>query len=508
MAEKSEKLLIKKYFPKDREQLFSALSVIVVTIAPIVALLVCDIFKITDSEMSIKAIMNLALASVACCAFVMAYQKKLTANNALLLIIIAGLIMRMGYMLYTPWTQRGHDMGSLDANGVGHGAYIVNNILQGHLPQTNEYQFYHPPFYYFVSAMVMKIAAMFKNITDYASLIKYAAAVSCSGACVTLVVIQKLLDALKIKRKHQIPAMAIASFFPNFILMGGRINNDAFATLFMISAVYFTVRWFYDTKTRDIIFLALSIGLGMMSKVSCGIVAIFTGPIMLYKLYISFKDKKTMSIIKQLVIFALICFPLALWYPIRNYMAFSQPLSYVLDLGPGYSVYTGDVSAIKRFFSVPVFEIFKQLFMNVNEDYSIFMILSRTAVFGEFIYAGISKIIGISLYFANLIIVILSLSAMVLVCIKGKERDWFSRFSMAAIWAVTFVSYVIFNIKYPASCSADMRYLPLAFVSGIFYISALYGQYEDNSSKIKNFFLCGGGCLVASFCILSMIMYA
>lgn len=451
--------------------------------------------------------MAISILLTGCAAFFEAYKKRLTADKAIILIIIAGIIMRTGYMLYTNWTKRAYDVGFLDEDGVGHGSYIINNILQGHLPQSNEYQFYHPPLYYFLSAAAIKIAALFKHTVDYASLIKYAAAVSCAASCVTLVVIQKLMDTVSLKRKHQIAAMAIAAFFPNFILMGGRVNNDALVTLFMMLSVYFTIRWFYSTSIKDIIFIALSIGFGMMSKVSGGTVALFTGPVMLYKLYLAAKEKKIVYIIKQLAVFAVICFPLALWYPIRNYIEFAQPLNYVCDLGENSHVYTGNISAIKRFFSVPLFEIFEKPYMNSSDDYSIFMIITRTAVFGEFDYEGVSKIISICLYFVNLIIIIASLAAMVVVCLKDKQRDWFSRFAMAAVWVITFIPFLIFNISYPYSCTADTRYIPLAVVSGMIYLSAAYELYENSSSAVVKRIFFSGKWMIAAYCILSAVMY-
>lgn len=489
------------------QRVLSFMLIVTLVFMPFLSLVLCNIFKIADNETPIKALMKITIALIACFAFVEAYQKRLTANKMIIFIIAAGVIIRIGYMMYTPWAKRVYDVGGLDANGVGHGSYIINNILQGHLPHTNEYQFYHPPFYYFISALAIKIASIFKHTSNYASLIKYAAAVSCAASCVTLAAIQNLMDAVKIKRKYQVPAMAIAALFPNFILMGGRVNNDAFMTLFMVLAVYSTVRWFYSTSVRDIIFIALSIGFGMMSKVSCGVVALFTGPVMLYKLYISVKNKKSMPFIKQLIIFALICFPLALWYPVRNYINFSQPLNYVCDLGSNSHVYTGNIPAVKRFFSAPLYELFKQPFMNPDDDYSIFMIITRTAVFGEFQYEGVSKIVSIGLYYINLITIAASLAAMVIVCVKDKRRDWFSRYAMAAVWVITFISFLIFNISYPYSCTADTRYIPLAVIGGIIYMSAACELYEKSSSAaVKRIFL-SWRWLVAAYCIMVMIMY-
>lgn len=74
-------------------------------------------------------------------------------KNKINWIIIFGMFMRIAYMLYTPMTVRSHDLGALDINATGHEAYLLN-LMEGHLPYTNEFQFYQQPFY-FMSGILM-----------------------------------------------------------------------------------------------------------------------------------------------------------------------------------------------------------------------------------------------------------------------------------------------------------------------------------------------------------------
>ena len=80
----------------------------------------------------------------------------LTYESAIKKIVFMGMVMRIGYMLYTGCTVRSHDLGDLDINGYGHAAYILKLMEQGHLPETNQVQFYQQPFYYFISAAVSR----------------------------------------------------------------------------------------------------------------------------------------------------------------------------------------------------------------------------------------------------------------------------------------------------------------------------------------------------------------
>ena len=466
--------------------LINAWRIIGIWVLPYMAVCVCSLFNINDNESIIRMIMRLYIGIAAASALYFRYKKQLDENNALRLVMMLGLILRMGYMLYTNWHVRYYDVGELGMDDLGHGAYIVSNIVYGRLPQNNYYQFYHPPLYHMVSGLAVKIAALIRGTDDYASLIKYAAATACAASCVSVVMVQRLADALKIKRKHQIAAMALTAVYPNMILMGGRVNNDAFVTLFMILSVYFTVRWYYETEMKHIIGIALSMGLGMMSKISCGTLAVVIAPVMLYKLYRAWREKEPVPIIKQLAVFALICFPLGLWYPIRNYIRFGQPLSYVTPLGEDAKVYTGNVEWYKRFLSIPIWEIFKTPYMDSGRDYSIFMIMTRTAVFGEFQYENVAKLVSVGLYFVNLALMLYSLAAMAAVCVRDRVNDKFRAWGMAALWAAVMASQLMFNVSMPYSCTADIRYIPLAFVSGCMYFAMWSEGCASKKRGIKN----------------------
>lgn len=481
-------------------ELFSWVFILVTAIMPIVSLVICDIFNIYNNEIFIKSLMKIALFILLI--FGVINVKKGTPEKVIFLLLIAGIVMRIGYMLYTDWGVRGHDVGGTDLSSNGHASYILNNLLQGHLPYSNEGQYYHPPLSHALSALFVKIAAVVSGAGNYTDVMKYAMVVPCIASCISLPVFKGVMDELNIK--HQAAAIAVAAFFPNFMLMGGRINNDSLVTMFMMLSLLFTIKWFKKPEPVTIIKLALSIGLGMMSKMSGGVVALFTGPLMLYKLYEAFRNKKTMSIIKQLAVFALICFPIALWYPIRNYIEFGQRLAYVpFDIGTW--VYTGDRPFFERFLSMPFWTEFTRPYMDMDNDASIFMSITRTAVFGEFSY-DVPKIISVSLYFVNLALIVISFASMVYVCVRDKSRDMLSRFSMCVVWLIIMASYVCLNISCPASCTADIRYISVAVSAGMTYLAAgKDAALTDGRFKAARIIT---EAIVVIYCILVIIMYA
>lgn len=161
--------------------------------------------------------------------------------------------------------------------------------------------------------------------------------------------------------------MAIVAFFPTFYQMGGRLNNDMAVTFFMFLCIVNTYRWYRKRDMKTVVYIALCFGLGMMSKISCGIMALFTGMVMLVVLYEEFKNKNAKQIIIQFVVFAAVCVPLALWYPVRNYILFDQPFNYVPRIEENNFVYRGNVSWTERLFSFSSVDLAKQPFVNLSE---------------------------------------------------------------------------------------------------------------------------------------------
>ena len=450
-----------------------------ITVLPLVIMIISRILKISCNLNAMQAIMLLCFACIAGLALFWSYKGKMNSEKALLLIIAIGIVLRIGYMDYTNWTERYHDVGNTDGNG--HGGYIINNILKMNLPETNENQFYHPPLYHILSAIVIKIVAVLKNSQDYADLLNYAEAVSCMAMCASLLIVQRIMDEVKISRRYQIVGMVGTACYPNLIFMGGRVNNDALVTMFMLLSVYFAIRWYYNERLKDIVGIALSIGLGMMTKISCGTVAVLIGPIMLYKVYIGIKNKKAISVIRQLIIFAIICFPLALWYPVRNYVLFNQGLNYVTI--PGIPRTDIIHSFASRLLAVPIFQLFKQPYLSINNDYNVFLIMIRTSLFGEWSF-NVSKIISISLICSTLIFMGISMVGMVYVVYKSKGK--FEDTALFVLWLVLMVSFYLFNISMPYLCTANARYIPVAAIIRMVYASKFCMLINKNGRYFVN----------------------
>ena len=459
-------------------------------------LLIIIVFRETGhvEETLIKYITAITLFIVAGI-YVLRSEKKIDLP---VIIMLCGIIIRVGYTLYTPINVRSHDLGALSPNSEGHYAYIYNFLTTGKLQDINNGQFYHPPLFYALSALLVKFLQIFFK-HDAPFMIEYAKVISCFAGSVTLIAFNKIFKEAGIK-KLSLPT-AIVAFFPNLILMSGRVNNDALSVMFMSLCVLYTFRWHKSKTFRNIIILALCFGLGMMSKMSCATMAFFTGAVMLIDLYKAVKKKECASIIKQLLLFGIICVPLGIWYPIRNLIMFGQGFGYVpaaAFVKPDDK--TGDIM-IRKFLSFDFWNAVIRQYSVASDskvEISVLQAILRTSMFGEFSYVG-KDVAAKLLQTINIFIVFSSVAAMVYVFVKGKSIKPLTRYGLTAVWAVTFIPYLLLNYRVPFPYTMDFRYLSMTILTGAAYIG-VFSELKPKAGKYMNY-------AVALFCGLVFAMY-
>ena len=398
-------------------------------------------------------------------------------------IIAIGFIMRIGYMLYTPATVRSHDLGWVSPEkGHGHAAYVLLLYKYHQLPTSNVMQFYQPPLYYIISGITIAWTNIFLRAVEYEQLFEAAKIVSCFASCASVIICAKLCRELGLSKKAACVATGIIAVFPNCYLLAGRVNNDSLVVFFMMVIVLYTIKWYREQSWFHTIILALGFGLGMMTKISCGILAFFTGPIMLYVWVKKIKEKNGLSVFKKLVGFGAISFPLGLWYAVRNYVLFQQPLNYVMKISEEEEIYKGYVPLLERFFQFPVSKLLNPVFNQPQKDYNVNIYVLKGGVFGEFSY-NVPLWIAKGLLLASTAVVFISLFAMVYLVFKSK-KEAMMRFAIPGLWLVVYGSFLYFYYQYPYGCSMDFRYIvPTAFTGALSIAGVFDCALEGKSVK-------------------------
>ncbi|MGI6500181.1 MAG: glycosyltransferase family 39 protein [Anaerostipes sp.] len=450
------------------------------------------------SQGTIQVLMALSIIVIVAMALFQLGNRKLEIKDIMFYLIIMGLIMRIGYMLYTFFQVRSHDMWDVSLDASGHAAYILNIIEKGQLPKTNDLQFYQQPFFYLAGSLVSKIVNGILSSQALTYYVDGAKLVSCFASCGILIHIPELCKVVKLKEKGTIAVTALVAFLPSMYLSGGRVNPDMLGVYFVFMALLYTFYWMEDQTWKHTVILAVIYGLGMMTKISCGIMAIVTAGVFIYKLWIAGKEKKAVPLIKKYLVFVCISFPLGLWYSLRNFVKFGQSIMYVLDVSKDKILYVGDVSMIKRFITISIENIIKTPYASAIDDSNYPVYLLKSALFGEFTFK-ISSLIPHLLLFAEILLVLMMLFVIIWSFVKkgwGIELKIILLFSM-----VLYASNVWFNIKYPFGCSMDFRYLiPLGITVPILFAKGM--DMMDNKQWNVAAWIC-----IGMYSFLSCVMY-
>jgi len=245
-----------------------------------------------------------------CLAFVsyMGAAKRLSTREIVIILLIVGYVLRVGYVLYTPAASRQHDVFS--KNFDGHEAYAWTLFDTGALPTTNKYQFYHPPLNAFIQSVFMRmvqgIASLFDisaqayayGKPDYLEVQRYFLFSSCqilsvTYSFITAVAMVKMLKIFGFSNKIYLLTVAIAVLYPRNIQFAGMLNNDALSYMCAMLALLFALRWWKGKKSFGYILLCgAAIGCGMMAKLSSATVCIPIAGIFIYEFIATLRKKE------------------------------------------------------------------------------------------------------------------------------------------------------------------------------------------------------------------------
>ena len=293
-------------------------------------------------------LMNGGLAVCAAVFFYLLAGNRLSARNIVLLLFAAGFIMRLSYILMMSAVMIQHDVHSLGA-GAGHAGYIEYLYANGHLPDFDLReidQFYHPPIHHILAALWMRLQTMIG--IRYADAYENVQVLTLFYSTLSMILSYKIFRRLKLSGSGLIAATAVIAFCPTFYIMSGSVNNDILSVTFMLGAVLNTLNWYQSRSMKHIVYIALCVGFGMITKLSVWMVAPAIGFVFIYVFFTNLKDLK--KYLLQYAVFIIICAPIGLFWAVRGFLRWQIPFTYVPRLSETSSQFVGNVPLLQRFF--------------------------------------------------------------------------------------------------------------------------------------------------------------
>ncbi len=466
-----------------------------------------------------KIFMVVSIGLILAVAAYLGITKRLSKRYIVFLLLLIGYVLRVGVMLAAAASSYQHDV--FTGNFDGHEAYAWTIFETGALPTTNVYQFYHPPLNAFVQAGFMRfmdgltallggerISARFAyGMPEYLTEYRYYLYSTCQILSVTYsfiisVVSVKMLKMFKFSDKIYLLLAAFVILFPRNIQFATSLNNDALSYLGATCALFFALRWWKKKSLCYILPCAISIGLGMMSKLSSATVAFPIAGIFIYEFARTLLKKedslKLWKMILQYGLFLLICAPLGLWFQVYAKIRFDQPFGYVFS-NLNSKLYTGDHSLFSRFlFTFDISEYFGSIFCRPFDcHYNLFAYALRSSIFGEFSYAQGEGFAILSLMFAYMGVMLLFIG--LIFCFVRFHKEQRKTYSLLPQGNV--VSYkeflfvfllvqsqalseIFFYAKMPYACTMDFRYI----MPMIFGIALTFGFAQKSLAASKDTF--------------------
>lgn len=442
-------------------------------------------------------------------------NKKFAVSLNALTIAAIGFIWRFMYILITPITVRQHDVNTFGGE-AGHAAYIEYLLNYRHLPDfdvTTRWQFYHPPLYHTISACWLGFLSAIG--VDYGSACESIQILTLFYSVCCMIIGYKILKYFKLNGKALLISFAVFALHPTFIIFSGSINNDVLSVAFLLGAILNTLYWYRDSTVKNIVKIALCIGLGMMTKMSVALIAPAVAFVFIAVLY---KKRKYFSrIFAQFVVFGVICVPLGMWWSLRSLIKWNIPISYVPLMPKTVDQYVGNISILQRLTDFSAFQftsVFDQFGQNGYFEFNPSIALFKTAVFGEGIREQnlSSKLIFIPqlLFWLGAVLAVVSLVLIVVYMFRRvKSMDTPLKLFILIAYGTLLLNYYVFCFTYPFTCTQNIRYISPLILIGALFIGLHIQKSEKRESGLA--MKCTGKALQyvsIAFVVMSILTFS
>ena len=418
------------------------------------------------------------------------------------------------YSLFNPVSNvsRQHDTIAF-TNGGGHLGYIWHIWAYGKIPDVDPrtlWEFYQPPLYYLICGYWVKFYTFLRiPALEAAENIQFFSLFCVTGTGIVLDDILRVCFAEKDKgnnsTRRRFFGLALVSVCPLFTYLGGSVNNDAILLFSSTLSIFLLLKWFYKPTIVNIVILALSVGLTVMSKNSGALIASGILVIFIAKLI----REKNVKLFMQYLVFGMVSLPLGLWWNVRNVIRFQMPFLYFNPADKNSIQYIPQFTITERLFDLKdqINHLHIEIFNNsVNVDHNIFITTLKSIVFtcsAEVNLSIITKILGGILF----VLLMLGSVFVVLFGFKGlfnKKYRIEIRISFVAIIVSYLVFYFQFILKEPFVHTMHARYIMPAMVFMI--IMAVIGRDSIKvDKKEESLAKCRRGINIAAIILLGLV---
>ncbi|MCR5501572.1 MAG: glycosyltransferase family 39 protein [Lachnospiraceae bacterium] len=402
------------------------------------------------------------------------YKERLIAA----VMILAGSLARLVYVLNTSVYERTHDAGYYSSltDGIvnpGHLGYIEYFAKFGHMPDFDpfsQFSYFHPPVHHFLASLVVRFSVFCGSSVDAAfENVQFLTLFYSVCSMILAYLILKEVPSRESCGASVLLPLFIWCAHPGTVYMAATVNNDMMTVMMEFFVILFFLRWIRTGGRHYLYLTALFLGLGMLVKISIVILAFPVGLVMLLRRKGNFRPY---------LVFFFLSVPLGLSFTVRNFLRFHQKPG-ISSATPDSFLYMGNLPLSVRL-GIPSSLGLDYPFHSVyaKDSTNVWVILFKTSLFGEirpdvtevslFLLRALYLIaIVLGLLFA-LFSLLMNLKAILVKQRAGKGRDERDvSIVLLGGYFIFMAAYVAFVIKYPYTCSCDFRYVTATLLFGL-----------------------------------------
>lgn len=401
------------------------------------------------------------------------YQKD---NNAVAFLIIAlSFVFHIYYIEYSDIGQRQHDLGGI--------LYYMRMITEGGLNWRGfdpwyMYYFFHQPLHFIITGYLYFAELLLwhsENIAQFG--LQY---LSLFYVTATILVAYGIFKTLELPKKVSSTALILFAFNPTLFLFSGYIGDDTPVLFWTVSLIYFLLKWFKDEKIKYLVFAAICLGLGTLTKLSILVWVPAICVLFCCKLY---QSRNKHDILLSIGVFIIVAVPLSLMWIVRNHLFFDMDFYNIPDTSPG-----GQNFKYLTFFErLTDFSSLSKPFINSPHvvEGNILLALIKTELFGEWNFSlnhSIIKVPAMLLYVLNIVFKLCGgIGGIWLLFLTFKKKINLPM----AIFIFFIIGYYIiwgyafkYSIDYPYACSCDYRLFASLILPEVVLLTALFQQIK------------------------------
>lgn len=402
-----------------------------------------DFFPSLEGNITLEALRILWLVVIVLLSVVI-FRRWITRNQYVLLIVIAGIVLRWVYLSSTPYDIRSYDW-------WGHLDYVRSLAKEWMLPRAaGGWEFHQPPLYYEIAALLLRGCrylgwqdSLSITVLQHLSLL-ISVAVLLAGTRIAVRVLGNRVTGICI-------ATGILATLPALVMTASRISNDALVTLWIALGFLALLTWWERRYTRSWIVVWIFAALAFLTKIN-GIVLPVTALLLLAFSRGIVTRRKIMICLLGLLVFGLF----TAWLPLLRIQETSADLTNLIMTGKiGLNGALCGTRRVHEFFTFNPVAVIEQPFVSTWSDATrrgnYFEFFLRSAFFGEFRFPG-------ALLPRSIIALSLMSCLFLAVGVRTSLRRWRDNAPLLALSGVTFIISFAYAIIYRCYPEQDFRF--------------------------------------------------